>query len=118
MQCNRGRGASKRIRGKKAKQRRKMCERKIRRQPRITKGTKVEELRADRNFLRSAVHTVGRDRSKRKGGLLDGGSYVMEFFDDFRSSLGNLLGEISWHSMMRRKDTGLAGITIVILVGG
>lgn len=92
MQCNRGRVTSKRIRGKKAKQRHKRCmERRSANKPRRAKGTKTEELRADRDFLRSAIHTAGGDRSKRKGNFLDGGSYVREFFVDFRSSLGNLL---------------------------
>ena len=63
--------------------------------PRITERTKAGELCADRDFLRSAIHTVGGDCSKRKGAFLGGGSNVGEFFVDLRSSLDNLLGEIS-----------------------
>ena len=107
MRCNRGRVASKRIRRKKAKQRLKMCERKIRKQPRIPKRTKVEELCADRDFLCSTVHTVGGDRSERKGDFLDGGSYVRVFFADFRSGLGNLTEEISRYGMATRRLTDL-----------
>lgn len=63
--------------------------------PRIPKRTRAGELCADRDFLRSAVHTVGSDGSERKGTLLDGGSNVREFFVDLRSGLGNLLSEVS-----------------------
>lgn len=59
--------------------------------PRIEKRTKAGGLGTDRDFLRNAIHTVGGDRSERKGDFLDGGSNVREFFVDLGSGLGDLM---------------------------
>jgi len=78
----------------------------------------VGELCTDRDFLRNAIHTVGGDRSERKGNFLDGGSNVGEFFVDLRRSLGNLMGEISWDSMMAHVFTDLEDVITDVVVGG
>lgn len=96
MRCNRGRIASKRIRGRKPSRDQRYVRGRSADKPRIVKRTKDEELCADRDFFRRAIYTVGGNRSKRKGCFLDGGSYVRVFFVGFRGGLGNLLEEISW----------------------
>ena len=107
MRCSRGRIASKRIRGRKPSRDQRYVRGRSADKPRIAKRTKVEELCADRDFLRSAIYTVGGDGSERKGNFLDGGSYVRVFFVEFRSGLGNLLGEISWYVMATHGHTDL-----------
>ena len=87
--------------------------------PRIAKEQKREGgLGTDRDFLHSAVHTVGSDRCERKGDFLDGGSNVGDFFVDLGSSLGNLMEEISWYSAMMHGFTDLRSIAVDVLVGG
>lgn len=68
---------------------------------------KEEELCADRNFFRSAIYTVGSDGSERKGNFLDGGSYIRVFFVEFRSSIGDLVGEISRYVTTAHERTDL-----------
>ena len=94
MQCKRGRRASKRIRGE-TQAETKDVRGKPTEKPRIAKEQERGGLGTDRDLLHSTIHTVGGDRSERKGNFLDGGSNIREFFVDFRSSLGNLMGRIS-----------------------
>jgi len=97
MRCNRGRVASKRIRGRKPSRDQRYVRGRSADKPRIAKRTKDEELCADRDFFRRATYTVGGNGSERKRSFLDGGSYVRVFFVGLGSGLGNLLGEISWY---------------------
>ena len=107
MRCSRGRIASKRIRGRKPSRDQRYVRGRSADKPRIAKRTKEKELCTDRDFFRIATFTVGGHCSERKGNFLDGGSYVREFFVEFRSGLGNLSGEISWYVMTIHECTDL-----------
>jgi hypothetical protein len=62
------------------------------------------ELGTDRDFFRSAIYTVGGDRSEGKGNFLDGGSNVSNFFTGLRTSIRNLMQERSAGVVCPRMD--------------
>jgi len=105
MRCNRGRIASKIIRGRKPSRDQRYVRGRSADKPRTAKRAKDEELCADRDFFRRATYTAGGNGSKRKRCFLDRGSYVRVFFVGFRGGLGNLLGEISWYVVTTHRNT-------------
>jgi len=118
MRCNRGRIASKRIRGRKPSRDQRYVRGRSADKPRIAKRTKDDELCSDRDFFRRAIYTVGGNCGKRKRCFLDGGSYVRVFFVVFRGGLGNLLGEVSWYVVTTHGNTDFRSITVGMLVRG